>query len=166
MRVCRLAPSKSSGNPAHPTGHKHTKRTLYGGEIVNSEELERSLRDEFENYLRGVITELKQETAEFQQRIAAEFDRQRQSINESFAEFTARFDSENSLTRLLSQLSASTCAWRATRVPRSRPMHLPRPRNSSRRPPKRSNSSNRRRATMLFAMPSRISRARIHNPRS
>jgi len=95
MRVCRLAPSKSSGNPAHPTGHKHTKRTLYGGEIVNSEELERSLRDEFENYLRGVITELKQETAEFQQRIAAEFDRQRQSINESFAEFTARFDSEN-----------------------------------------------------------------------
>jgi hypothetical protein len=62
---------------------------------VNSEELERSLRDEFENYLRGVITELKQETAEFQQRIAAEFDRQRQAIDASFAEFSARFDTEN-----------------------------------------------------------------------
>jgi hypothetical protein len=95
MRVCRLAPSKSSGLSAHSTGQKHTKRTLYGGEIVNSEELERSLRGEFENYLRGVITGLKQETAEFQQRIASEFDRQRQAIDDSFAQFAARFDSEN-----------------------------------------------------------------------
>lgn len=62
---------------------------------MNSEELERSLRDEFENYLKGVVAELKQETAEFQQRIAAEFDRQRQSIDEAFAAFNQRFDSEN-----------------------------------------------------------------------
>ncbi|HEY2846584.1 MAG TPA: hypothetical protein VGI80_02135, partial [Pyrinomonadaceae bacterium] len=56
---------------------------------------ERSLREEFENYLKGVAVQLKQETVEFQQRIAAEFDRQRQAIDESFAEFTARFDSQN-----------------------------------------------------------------------
>jgi len=61
---------------------------------VNSEELERSLRSEFENYMKGVAAELKQETAEFQQRIAAEFDKQRQSIDEAFAAFSARFDSE------------------------------------------------------------------------
>lgn len=61
---------------------------------MNSEELERSLRSEFENYMKGVAAELKQETAEFQQRIAAEFDRQRQSIDEAFAAFSARFDSE------------------------------------------------------------------------
>ena len=35
---------------------------------MNSEELERSLRDEFETYLKGIAAELKQETAEFQQR--------------------------------------------------------------------------------------------------
>jgi hypothetical protein len=62
---------------------------------VNSEELERSLRDEFESYLKGVVTKLKQETSEFQQRIAAEFDRQRQAIDDAFAAFSARFDSEN-----------------------------------------------------------------------
>ena len=61
---------------------------------MNSEELERSLRSEFENYMKGVAAELKQETAEFQQRIAAEFDKQRQSIDEAFAAFSARFDSE------------------------------------------------------------------------
>ncbi|MFL6373518.1 MAG: hypothetical protein ACJ73D_02515 [Pyrinomonadaceae bacterium] len=62
---------------------------------MNSEALERSLRDEFENYLKGVIAELKQETAEFQQRVASEFDRQRQAMDEALASLTARFDSEN-----------------------------------------------------------------------
>lgn len=61
---------------------------------MNSEELERSLRSEFENYMKGVAAELKQETSEFQQRISAELDKQRQSIDEAFAAFTARFDSE------------------------------------------------------------------------
>ncbi len=62
---------------------------------MNSEELERSLRTEFENYLKGVAAQLKQETAEFQQRIASEFDRQRQAIDDAFAAFSSRFDSEN-----------------------------------------------------------------------
>jgi len=62
---------------------------------VNSEELERSLRDEFENYLQGVVAKLKQETAEFQQRITTEFDRQRQAFDDAFAEFSTRFESQN-----------------------------------------------------------------------
>jgi hypothetical protein len=62
---------------------------------VNSEELERSLRDEFDTYLKGVVAGLKQETNDFQQRIASEFDRQRQAIDEAFAAFSSRFDSEN-----------------------------------------------------------------------
>jgi len=61
---------------------------------VNTEELERSLRSEFENYIKGVTAELKQETAEFQQQITAEFDKQRQAIDDAFAKFSARFDSE------------------------------------------------------------------------
>ena len=61
---------------------------------MNSEELERSLRSEFENYLKGVIAELRQETAEFQQRIAGEFEKQRLAMDEAFANFSSRFDSE------------------------------------------------------------------------
>ncbi|MBV9242462.1 MAG: hypothetical protein JO314_10690, partial [Acidobacteria bacterium] len=60
---------------------------------MNSEELERSLRDEFENYLKGVVAELKQETSEFQQRIAADLDRQRQAIAEAFTSFNERVES-------------------------------------------------------------------------
>src|SRR4051794_12223942 len=44
--------------------------------------------------MKGIAAELKQETAEFQQQIAAELDRQRQSIDDAFANFSTRFDSE------------------------------------------------------------------------
>jgi hypothetical protein len=38
---------------------------------VNSEELERSLRSEFENYLKGVRDEMRQKTAELQNKFEA-----------------------------------------------------------------------------------------------
>jgi hypothetical protein len=62
---------------------------------VNSEELERSLRSEFENYLKGVIAEMRQETVEFRERIASEFDKQKAAIDEAVSAFTARIESEN-----------------------------------------------------------------------
>lgn len=61
---------------------------------MNSEELELSLRSEFENYLKGVISELRQETAEFQAKIQSEFDKQKTSFDEAFAAFAGRFESE------------------------------------------------------------------------
>ncbi len=61
---------------------------------MNSEELEQSLRSEFENHLRSVLAAFRQETADFQGRIEAEFEKQKSQMNEEFRVFTSRFDSE------------------------------------------------------------------------
>lgn len=61
---------------------------------MNSEELEQSLKTEFESYLKSVLGEMKQETADFQARIEAEFEKQKSQIDEAFRSFSARFDSE------------------------------------------------------------------------
>lgn len=62
---------------------------------MNSEELELSLRSEFENYLKNVAAEMQQETNEFRSKIEEAFDRHRNHIDEAFKEFSARFDSEH-----------------------------------------------------------------------
>ncbi len=62
---------------------------------MNSEELEQSLRAEFESYLKGVFAEMREETAEFQKKIEAEFESQKARFDESFAAFSARFDAEH-----------------------------------------------------------------------
>jgi hypothetical protein len=59
---------------------------------VNSEELEQSLRSEFETYLKSALTDVRRESEEFQQRIEAEFDRQKAQFADAFREFSARFD--------------------------------------------------------------------------
>lgn len=61
---------------------------------MNSEELEQSLKTEFESYLKSVLAEMKQETAEFHSKIEAEFEKQKSQIDEAFKGFAARFDSE------------------------------------------------------------------------
>ncbi len=62
---------------------------------MNSEELELSLRTEFENYLKTVVAEMKQDVAEFQSKINGEFEKHKSQINEAFHGFTTRFDSRN-----------------------------------------------------------------------
>jgi len=62
---------------------------------VNSEELELSLRSEFENYLKSVVAEMRKESAEFQSRIEAEFERHKSQFDEAFQSFNARFESEH-----------------------------------------------------------------------
>lgn len=61
---------------------------------MNSEELEQSLKTEFESYLKTVLAEMKQETAEFQTKIEAEFEKQKSQIDQAFMDFSARFDSD------------------------------------------------------------------------
>lgn len=61
---------------------------------MNSEELELSLRSEFENYLKDVIAEMKGEVSDFRKQIEAEFDAQKTRIDEAFEGFAERFDSE------------------------------------------------------------------------
>ncbi len=60
---------------------------------MNSEELEQSLRSEFETYLNSVLADLRQESAEFQNKIQAEFERHREQFDEAFGAISARFDS-------------------------------------------------------------------------
>lgn len=59
---------------------------------MNSEELELSLRTEFETYLKGVLAEMRQEATEFQTKIEAEFDKHRAQFDDAFQGFAARFD--------------------------------------------------------------------------
>ncbi|CAN5206228.1 hypothetical protein BH20ACI2_BH20ACI2_20290 [soil metagenome] len=59
---------------------------------MNSEELEQSLRSEFETYLNGVLSEMRQESAEFRNKIEAEFDRHRALFDEGFGAIAARLD--------------------------------------------------------------------------
>ncbi|KXK00140.1 MAG: chromosome segregation ATPase-like protein [Acidobacteria bacterium OLB17] len=64
---------------------------------MNSEELELSLRSEFENYLKDVIAEMKGEVADFQKKIEAELDAQKTRIDEAFEGFAARLDADRTL---------------------------------------------------------------------
>ncbi|MGE3467519.1 MAG: hypothetical protein AB7J13_11365, partial [Pyrinomonadaceae bacterium] len=62
---------------------------------MNTEELEQSLRTEFENYLKAVVAEMRKETAEFQGQIEAEFVRHKEQFDEALRAFSSRFDVEH-----------------------------------------------------------------------
>lgn len=62
---------------------------------MNSEELEQSLRTEFESYLKGVLAGMRQEAAEFQSKIEAEFDKHRTQFDEAFKAYSSRFDADH-----------------------------------------------------------------------
>ena len=61
---------------------------------MNSEELELSLRTEFENYLKSVQAEMRQDALEFQSKIETEFDKHKSQIDEAFKGFADRFDAK------------------------------------------------------------------------
>lgn len=61
---------------------------------MNSEELEQSLRAEFENYLKQVVAGMREDVTEFQIKIETEFEKHKSHIDEAFKGFSARFDSE------------------------------------------------------------------------
>jgi hypothetical protein len=60
---------------------------------VNSEELELSLRSEFENYLKRVLADVRQDVSEFQRKLEAEFEKHKSQVDEAFRDLTARFES-------------------------------------------------------------------------
>ncbi len=68
---------------------------------MNTEELELSLRDEFENYLKNALAEMKQEVSAFQEKIETELDEQKtrlqekieDEVNERKANFAQTFQS-------------------------------------------------------------------------
>jgi hypothetical protein len=64
---------------------------------VNSEELEKSLRTEFETYLNDALTGMRDQLSELQQKIEAEFDKQRSALTEVFSAAHIQINAERPL---------------------------------------------------------------------
>ena len=61
---------------------------------MNSEELELSLRTEFESHLKSVLAEMRQEFSNFQEKIEAEFDKHKSQLDAVFQDFSTRLETE------------------------------------------------------------------------
>lgn len=59
---------------------------------MNSEELELSLRTEFESYLKGYLAELRQEVSDFQKNFETEFEKHRSQTDEAVKKLVQRFE--------------------------------------------------------------------------
>lgn len=59
---------------------------------MNSEELEQSLRSEFESYLKNVVADMQREAAQFRERMDGEFVQQRARFEEAFGEYSSRLE--------------------------------------------------------------------------
>jgi len=64
---------------------------------VNSEELEQSLRTEFESYLKNVLADMRQEVSDFQKQFEAEFEKHKTQIDEVFQNFSTRIAADREL---------------------------------------------------------------------
>jgi hypothetical protein len=70
---------------------------------VNSEELEQSLRTEFESYLKNVLADMRQEVSEFQKQFEAEFEKHKAQLDEVFQNFSARIAADRELDSSFSE---------------------------------------------------------------
>lgn len=59
---------------------------------MNSEELELSLRTEFESYLKGILADLRQEVSEFQKNFETEFEKHKAQTDEALRRLVERFE--------------------------------------------------------------------------
>ncbi|MDQ2746063.1 MAG: hypothetical protein M3T96_02245 [Acidobacteriota bacterium] len=64
---------------------------------MNSEELEMSLRTEFESHLKVVFAKMRQDFSQFQEKVTAELEKHRAHLDTVFQEFPARFENETEL---------------------------------------------------------------------
>ena len=64
---------------------------------MNSEELEISLRTEFESYLKGVFAEMRQEMSQFQEKIDAELERHKSELDGVFSNVLSRVETTQEL---------------------------------------------------------------------
>jgi hypothetical protein len=60
---------------------------------VNTEELEQSLRAEFEGYMKNVLGEMRRDVADLQGKFEGEFEKHRSLMDEAFRSLSGRFDS-------------------------------------------------------------------------
>ncbi len=59
---------------------------------MNSEELELSLRAEFEGYMNGVLAKMRQDASELQKNFESEFEKHKAQMDEAFRRLSERFD--------------------------------------------------------------------------
>lgn len=71
---------------------------------MNSEELELSLRTEFENYLKSVVADMRRDVDDFQSKINGEVEKHRSQIDEAFQGFAGRFDSSHAFDQGFTEL--------------------------------------------------------------
>jgi hypothetical protein len=64
---------------------------------VNSEELELSLRTEFESYLSGILAEMRQEVSDFQEKFQNEFEKHKSQLDEVFRDFSSRLENDKQM---------------------------------------------------------------------
>ena len=64
---------------------------------MNSEELERSLRTEFESYLKDVLAEMRQEISDFQEKVQTEIEKHKTQLDSVFQDFSSRLNTEKEL---------------------------------------------------------------------
>ena len=64
---------------------------------MNSEELELSLRTEFENYLKNNLAEMKQELSQLQDKVNTELERHKSQLDEFFEGALSNFEKEREL---------------------------------------------------------------------
>ena len=62
---------------------------------MNTEELERSLRTEFESYLKGVAAGMRQDVSDFQKNFEADFEKHKAQLDEAFRDLSARIESDH-----------------------------------------------------------------------
>ena len=70
---------------------------------MNSEELEQSLRTEFESYLKNVLVDMRQEVSEFQKQFEAEFEKHKAQLDDVFQNFSARIAADRELDSSFSE---------------------------------------------------------------
>lgn len=61
---------------------------------MNSEELEISLRTEFENYLKEIFVEMRQELSQLQEKVATEIERHKSNLDETFSAVMSRMEAD------------------------------------------------------------------------
>ncbi|CAN5290102.1 hypothetical protein BH20ACI1_BH20ACI1_10750 [soil metagenome] len=70
---------------------------------MNSEELEQSLRTEFEIYLKDVFAGMRQEMLQLQEKIEAEFEKHKSQLDGVFQEFSTRIETDKGVDDVFSE---------------------------------------------------------------
>ena len=102
---------------------------------MNSEELEKSLRTEFENHLKSVLAGMRQELDGFQEKFTSEIENHKARLGDVLQEFSTRLDADKvNSTQVLKKRLSNICGWRVTKARELRRKRSPKPKNSKKNP--------------------------------